>query len=171
MWQIPFLVIGGYGALVIHELGHLLAAHALGINAVTQTIGLGPTISRICDGSGTIWAFRVLPIQSTCGFCDGPEPLVPTRSAKRLNARPSIGRPSIPRRAAILIAGPLSNLAFACALLLVTNSWDPKFAPPHLGEAGSEIPLLVGGFSLALALFNLLPIPPLGGGRLILLCN
>ncbi|MET4214450.1 membrane-associated protease RseP (regulator of RpoE activity) [Bradyrhizobium sp. LA2.1] len=31
MWQIPLLAIGGYCALVVHELGHLLAARAFGI--------------------------------------------------------------------------------------------------------------------------------------------
>lgn len=31
MWQIPLLAIGGYRALVVHELGHLLAARAFGI--------------------------------------------------------------------------------------------------------------------------------------------
>lgn len=31
MWQIPLLAIGGYCALVVYELGHLLAARAFGI--------------------------------------------------------------------------------------------------------------------------------------------
>ncbi|MET3996337.1 M50 family metallopeptidase [Bradyrhizobium barranii] len=135
MWQIPLLAIGGYCALVVYELGHLLAARAFGINAVVVTIGLGPTIGRLSDGSGTILAFRVLPVRSTCGFYDGPESLKPTKP----NTRPSIGGLSIPRRAAILIAGPFSNVAFACALLLVTHAWDPDFAAPNLGKTGSEI--------------------------------
>ena len=164
MWQIPLLAIGGYGALVVHELGHLLAARAFGINAVAVTIRVDPMIGQLCDGSGTIWAFRVLPIRSTCGFYEGPEPLEPTNPAKRLNASASIGCLSIPRRATILIAGPISNAAFACALLLVAYAWDQNLAPPHLGKTGSEIPFLAGAFSMVLALFNLLPIPPLDGG-------
>jgi membrane-associated protease RseP (regulator of RpoE activity) len=117
MWQIPLLAIGGYCALVVHELGHLFAARAFGINAAVVTIGLGPTIGRLSDGSGTIWAL-VLPVRSTSGLFDGPESLKPTKP----NTRPSIGRLSIPRRAAILIAGPFSNVAFACALLLVIHA-------------------------------------------------
>ncbi len=89
MWQIPLLAIGGYCALVVYELGHLLAARAFGINAAVVTIGLGPTIGRLSDGSGTILAFRVLPVRSTCGFYDGPESLKPTKP----NTRPSIGAP------------------------------------------------------------------------------
>src|SRR5689334_11795851 len=115
MWQIPFLAIGGYGALIVHELGHLLAARAFGINAVAVTLGVGPMIGQLSDRSGTIWAFRVFPIRSTCGFYEGPELLEPTGPAKRSNASPSIGCLSIPRRAAILIAGPFSNAVFACA--------------------------------------------------------
>ncbi|MBR0916202.1 site-2 protease family protein [Bradyrhizobium japonicum] len=129
------MLLADTAPLVVHELGHLLAARALGINAVVMTIGPGPTIGRLSDGSGAIWAFRVLPVWSTCGFYDGPGSLKRTK----LNTRPSIGRLSIPRRAAILIAGPFSNVAFACALLLVAHAWDPDVAAPHPGKTGSEI--------------------------------
>jgi len=168
MWHALILAAGGYGTLVAHELGHFYAARAVGQNALTVTIGLGPTIAQFADLSGTAWTFKLLPVRSACGFLDGPvQPSRrPRRSLRPSNAFRSLG---LRERAIILLAGPLANATVACVLTLATYAQDPNFTFGRLGKSGSGITFLIGFLSAALALFNLLPIPPLDGGRLVML--
>ncbi|WP_445216134.1 site-2 protease family protein [Bradyrhizobium sp. Pa8] len=151
---------------MVHELGHLYADRAVGHNAVTVTIGLGQTIVRFADPSGTVWAFQPLPVRSACGFFDEPVPQVrrSLKGAKRPKAFRSLG---LRERAIILLASPLANATLACVLILATYDQDPNFTFARLGKTGSGITLLIG--FLSAALFNLLPIPPLDGGRLVML--
>lgn len=163
MWHALPLAAGGYGTLVAHELAHLCAARGSATMAVT--IGLGPAIAEFTDLSGTVWAFKLLPLRSACGFFDGPHPQ--TRLS-RTDAKPRATFRSLPlgKRAVILVAGPLSNAALACILIFATYAPDADFTLVRLGKAGSGITYLICSPLVAIALFNFLPIPPLDGGRL-----
>lgn len=61
------------------------------------------------------------------------------------------------------LAGPLSNLTFAWALSVVYKYLLPSFVPPM----AVEILLSAIWLNLALAVFNLIPIPPLDGSRIL----
>lgn len=168
MWHALVLTVGGYGTLVAHELCHLYAARAVGHNALTVTIRLGPTIAQFADLSGTAWTFKLLPVRSACGFLDGPVELSrrPRTSLRPSDAFRSLG---LRERAIILLAGPLANATLACVLILTTYAQDPNFTFVRLGKTGSGISFLIGYLSAALALLNLLPIPPIDGRRLVML--
>ena len=74
-----------------------------------------------------------------------------------------------PRRdmACIAVAGPLSNFAFAflglVGLVLVRRTVET----PFLGDPLEGILFGVFRFNLALAVFNLIPLPPLDGGHFL----
>jgi len=169
MWlHLTILTIGALGVLIIHEVAHLLVGRAIGINAVTVSIGAGPTLLQFTDRFGTCWKLRLLPVGGGCAFPDGPA-LQPPRSLRQPHGLRSIRSISLRQRAIILLAGPLINAALAGALFMVTYVQDSSFSVGRLGKAGADLSFLIAGFSLAVALFNLLPVFPLDGGRLTLL--
>lgn len=58
----------------------------------------------------------------------------------------------------VALAGPGSNIVFALVLALIGSVW----------HGGTEILFRAAYLSLFLALFNLLPIPPLDGSKFLL---
>jgi Zn-dependent protease len=64
------------------------------------------------------------------------------------------------------VAGPLSNvvLAFICALIYLLFD---KFQPQVLTEAVTALLSYGIGLNIVLAVFNMLPIPPLDGSRVV----
>jgi Zn-dependent protease len=65
-------------------------------------------------------------------------------------------------------AGPLSNLLLALFGAVVIGMLA-RFVPGALGRGGGVIELLVNlmQVNIALALFNLIPVPPLDGSRIV----
>lgn len=49
--------------VLIHELGHLLAARALGIPVRRFAVGCGPVLLRRADRRGTEWTLGLLPLE------------------------------------------------------------------------------------------------------------
>ena len=141
-------------AIILHELAHGYAAWALGDQTARLEGRLSLNPLRHVDRVGTILlpGFLLLGQLLTVGrvlFMFGwakPVPVDPTRFR---NPRQGM--------ALVAIAGPLMNftLAFLAALSLriVPVSW--------MAAVGSFIVL-----NLVLGLFNLVPIPPLDGGRI-----
>ncbi len=69
----------------------------------------------------------------------------------------------------IYAAGPVFNLGLA-AMLLSAASWSTgDFSLSWALNADAAAIILIAGTSTLIGLFNLLPIPPLDGGRLALL--
>jgi membrane-associated protease RseP (regulator of RpoE activity) len=78
--------------------------------------------------------------------------------------------PSLGDRAVICAAGPGLNLLFAaaCCGLWFTTFGEGPLLNFDLWENAFAFLGIAGGFSFGMALFNLIPIPPLDGGRLLL---
>ena len=53
-WTVPFLIVLGV-VVIVHELGHFLAARAVGITVETFSVGFGPEMAGFTDKSGTRW--------------------------------------------------------------------------------------------------------------------
>lgn len=149
MWILPALL-----AITLHEAAHGFAARALGdpTAALMGRLSLNPL--RHIDPVGTI----ILPgllILSKAGFLFGYAKPVPV----------DFGRLRNPRRDMVLVAaaGPAMNLLMALAAALLYHALDLMPDPAQDWIAGNLGNAL--RFNVLLAVFNMLPIPPLDGGR------
>lgn len=122
-------------AITIHEFSHALASYRLGDDTarLQGRLSLNPLVHL--DPIGTLMLLFV-------GFGWGkPVPVNPYRLHRR-------------EMALVALAGPLSNLAFGALLFLPFRIGN--ISPP-------DILIYILFFSIILALFNLIPIPPLDG--------
>jgi Zn-dependent protease len=148
-------------AITLHETAHGYAAWALGDDTAKRMGRLSLNPLRHVDRVGTILLPGFLLIAQLLtigrvGFMFGWAKPVPV-DARRFRD---------PRRGMMLVAaaGPAINFFLAwCAALLLPDWVLRTDTPPPLYEA--LILFLV--VNLGLGLFNLLPIPPLDGGRIV----
>lgn len=149
-------------SLSVHEYAHAWSAQKLGDDTASRAgrLTLNP-LSHI-DPFGTLLLPLILLISGT-GFMFGwakPVPVDPARFRRGVH----MGR----GMAWTAGAGPLSNLLLA-VLAAVTFGLLGRFAPGALESGGGVRELLenVLVVNLALALFNLIPVPPLDGSRIV----
>jgi Zn-dependent protease len=139
----------------IHEFAHALAAYRLG-DSTAKLFGkltLNP-IAHFDQFGGTMLVISILVTGFPLGFAQTP-----------VNPRNLRGRYG---EAIVALAGPLSNLLIAAIVaiplrLLLAN---PEFAYENLTVV-SILSFIVQG-SIILGLFNLIPVPPLDGGTVLL---
>ena len=139
------LVAALIGAIGLHEYAHALAADLQGDRMPRAMGRLTPNPIKHLDPIGTLFILLV-------GFGWGkPVEFRPQAlSSKRFGA------------AIVALAGPLMNLALAFAAAIIAIQFD------------QSLPDLVGRFlsvffsiNVLLAVFNLIPLPPLDGSRLL----
>lgn len=148
LFQIAILIM----SVVIHEVSHGYAASYLGDETARYQGRLTLNPLKHLDPFGSVILPLILII-SHAGFILGWAKPVPYNP---YNLRP--GRWS---EALVAVAGPASNLFLAIVfglLLRVGVSSDPAFV---------QIMALVVLINVLLAIFNLVPIPPLDGSKLL----
>lgn len=158
-WLLAFAAL--VMAIILHEVAHGYAALALGDDTAKRMGRLSLNPLRHVDRVGTIIVPALLLIVQTLAHASGilfgwakPVPVAAWRFPN-------------PRRGMMLVAlaGPLANYALAFATLLALH------ATPALPSVLRPFVLLfLGSFlmaNLALGTFNLLPLPPLDGGRVL----
>jgi membrane-associated protease RseP (regulator of RpoE activity) len=93
--------------IVVHEMGHFLAARLQGIHVNKFSIGFGPTLLKY-QGTETEYAIRAIPLGGFVGFPDDdPDSKIPLDDPDRLQNRPILDR------AIVISAGVIANLIFA----------------------------------------------------------
>ncbi|MDR6218397.1 site-2 protease family protein [Deinococcus soli (ex Cha et al. 2016)] len=108
-------------AVGIHELGHLLAARALGVRVPIFSIGLGRALwARTYRG--TEWRLSLLPLGGYVKI-DGME-AEELEDGSYQRAAHGYDALRTPGRLAILLAGPLANILLALILLTAGFSWQ-----------------------------------------------
>ena len=140
----------------VHEFAHAFTAYRLG-DATAKLFGkltLNP-IAHFDQVGGTILVISVLITGFPFGFAQTP-----------VNPRNLRGRHG---DAMVALAGPVSNLLIAAIFaiplrLLIAN---PTLGGDSALEIATILAFIVQG-SLILGLFNLIPIPPLDGGAILL---
>jgi Zn-dependent protease len=160
--DIAVTVIAAIGAIVLHEAAHGVAAWLLGDDTAKLAGRFSLNPLRHIDRVGTILLPGVLLISQLLtihhvAFMFGWAKPVPVNAFRFRHPRQDM--------ALVAAAGPLMNfvLAWLAALLLhATDVWPG--AGGDIAEQFLEMFILT---NLVLGLFNLLPIPPLDGGRIV----
>ncbi|MEQ8536483.1 MAG: RIP metalloprotease RseP [Coleofasciculus sp. D1-CHI-01] len=99
--------------IVVHELGHFMAARLQGIYANRFSLGFGPVLWKY-QGPDTEYAIRAFPLGGFVGFPDDdPDSDIPPDDPNLLRNRPVLDR------AIVISAGVIANLIFAYFLLVV----------------------------------------------------
>lgn len=113
---IAFLILGI--VIIVHELGHFVAAKLNGIMVEEFSVGMGPRIISTQRGE-TLYSLRVVPFGGSCMMKGEDEDDT---------AEGSFNSKSVWRRIAVIAAGPLFNfiLAFFGALVIISIvGYDP----------------------------------------------
>lgn len=144
-------------AVVLHEVCHGLAANALGDPTAKQAGRLTLNPLKHLDPFWTLLLPALLFISTQGQFAIGMAKPVPVNFAR-------LGRP---KRDMIWVAlaGPTANLFLAYFINILFRFFQP-FSGPE-AERISEFLLLAVYFNLGLAVFNLIPIPPLDGSKIV----
>lgn len=98
--------------ILVHELGHFVAARSQGIYVNRFSLGFGPVIWKY-QGPQTEYAVRAFPLGGFVGFPDDdPDSDIPADDPNLLRNRPVFDR------AIVISAGVIANLIFAYFLLV-----------------------------------------------------
>jgi regulator of sigma E protease len=119
-WIVPFLFTLTI-IVFFHELGHFLVARWCGIRVLVFSMGFGPELTGFTDRKGTRWKLSLIPLGGYVKFFgDDNEASVPdarTLAAMSEDERKrSFFGQSVGRRAAVVVAGPLTNFILAIVL-------------------------------------------------------
>jgi Zn-dependent protease len=139
----------------VHEFAHALAAYRLG-DGTAKLFGrltLNP-VAHFDQVGGTMLVLSVLIAGIPLGFAQTP-----------VNPRNLRGRHG---DAVVAAAGPLANLLIAAVVAIPLRV---ILASPGLLDSYREVAdilVLIVRFSILLGIFNLIPIPPLDGGAILL---
>ncbi len=120
------------GALVlVHELGHFVAARAFGVKVLTFSLGFGPALLRI-RGRETTYQLGLLPFGGFVRLLQQPERrdeavLPPEEAARTYESR------SILQRALIALAGPTMNVLVPLFLFFAVFLEPGRQLAPNVG--------------------------------------
>lgn len=112
LWYVGAFMLALGILVVVHELGHYLAARACKVKVLRFSVGFGKVLwSRRFGRDATEWAVAAFPLGGYVKMLDEREAPVDDAELARAFNRQSVGR-----RALIVVAGPLANLLLAVIL-------------------------------------------------------
>ena len=151
VWIVPLLL-----AITLHEAAHGYAALKLGDDTAQRMGRISINPLRHIDPVGTVAMPLILLALSGGSFMFGYAKPVPVAFHRLRNPRIDMVK--------VAAAGPLCNLlqAWVAALLLHAAGGSLFSAPDSWLE---EVLRMAVYFNALLAVFNMLPLPPLDGGR------
>ena len=133
--------------IVIHELGHMLTAKAMGVRVPEFAVGFGPAVIKKKFGK-TVYSFRIILLggfAKMAGMGDGEE------GPDTYHAKPAW------RRALIILAGPAANavaavLILACVYMFqgVVTDVKPVVSAVEPGSTAQEVGIRPGDRIVAL---------------------
>lgn len=121
MTMIPFPLLAAISfisvvlvLIVLHELGHYLAARAFGLKPQAFSVGMGPELAGFTDKNGTRWKICPFPLGGYVKFHGEMHP--GTGTDEEASHPDSFARIARWKRAVIIFAGPFTNLLICGAL-------------------------------------------------------
>ncbi len=109
--------------MLVHELGHLVAARAVGVEVEAFSIGWGPKVAGFTRG-GTNWRVSALPIGGYCKMKgeDAFRRALEQKAAEIPKEPGSFYGASPWRRIVIALSGPLANVLFAFVVFTAVSA-------------------------------------------------
>lgn len=153
VWSLPVLF-----AITLHEVAHGWVANKLGDNTAKMLGRLTPNPFKHIDPIGTIVVPIAMVLLQT-GFVFGWAKPVPVNMRNLRSPRKDM--------AIVAIAGPVSNLIMAVFWVFIFKLGAAVITDPNISKgvmAMGQAGILI---NLILFIFNLLPIPPLDGSRVL----
>src|SRR5690242_8747264 len=106
--------------IFVHESGHYWVARRCGVKVLRFSIGFGKPLLRWTVGPDrTEWTLSAIPLGGYVRMLDereSPDEPIPEHELPRAS-----NRQSLPKRAAIVAAGPIANFLLAIALYWLLN--------------------------------------------------
>jgi regulator of sigma E protease len=129
------------GVLVtVHELGHFLAAKALGIKVLRFSLGFGPAIARV-RGRETEYQIGVVPLGGYVRMLgEDPHETVPEADRDR-----SFSEKPLWRRLIVVFAGPIANLICPLAIYFFFFAGHSELPAAVIGDVFTGGPAAVAG--------------------------
>ncbi|MBC2664867.1 RIP metalloprotease RseP [Novosphingobium flavum] len=137
--------------VVIHELGHYLVGRWCGVKADAFSVGFGRELFGVTDRRGTRWKLSAIPLGGYVQFAGDMDPTSRPDDSKfeHLSAdekRQIFNAQPLWRRAAIVAAGPLTNLLFAVVIFAAFNmAYGKMVAPPVVEDFTVNSPAAAAG--------------------------
>lgn len=153
LWFIPVLL-----SLAVHEWAHAASAWALGDDtaALEGRLTLNPVVHMDPVGTVLMPLIQVVTTGSVLFAWARPVPFSPTRFTRRISMGKGI--------AIVSAAGPASNLLLALASAIGLGI---SYRLGSVPEAVMALLRSMVGLNIALAVFNMLPLPPLDGSKVL----
>lgn len=108
MLSLIYFLIALSVLIVIHEYGHFWVARRCGVKVLRFSVGFGKPLWRRQGRDGTEYVLAPIPLGGYVKMLDEREGNVPESELGQ-----AFNRQSLPKRMAIVVAGPVANLAFA----------------------------------------------------------
>ena len=151
---------GSVLVLTLHEVGHVIGAQLCQVPISSVRIGVGPDVMKWVDLRGTSWVWASIPLGGSCRY---PTKILGTWNAVTPDLRSSL------QSFAIILSGPMLNIVAGCILLGICIPFDRSDCSFSQITQSNLAPIyMLAAFSLAVGVFNLLPVPPLDGGQILL---
>ncbi len=139
-YLLAFAVVLGV-LVVVHELGHYLAARYCDVKVLRFSVGFGKVLwQRKLGRDGTEWAVSAFPLGGYVKMLDEREGEVPPEELSRSFTRKTVGQRSL-----IVAAGPLANFVLAIVLYWIVFMLGSQELLPVLGTPPAGTPAAMAG--------------------------
>ena len=149
VWILPIVI-----AITFHEAAHGFVAHRLGDDTAFNLGRVSFNPIRHIDPFGTLMMPAIL-LMAHSPFLFGYAKPVPVKFAALRNPRSDM--------VLVALAGPATNIALALVAALAFHTL--AFLPPNAAQWLADNLKNALLINVILAIFNMMPIPPLDGGR------
>ncbi len=151
---IPLLLVLGI-LIFFHELGHFMVAKLFDVKVLRFSLGLGPKLVAKQIGE-TEYAISVIPFGGYVKMLgeDIDEPIPPSEEERAFNNQ------SVPKRIAIVVAGPLFNLLLALMIFIIFYAIaGERVVAPEVGSVKEASPASRAGIMPGDVILSIADVP------------